>query len=365
LFIPFLILAYAFSKGGNSKTRASKQVLLALLGFFLIAAPYWIALRVYSGRWVVDGRFGGYTSQILYSTDIDQEIIFERYSGELTPDGSDFLINNGLAHPRPEWATPGRVLANYIHRYSQKLLRVYQDYPFTPTYPDNVYLLYLLPAILLGLGLFTESGRWKDRPSDRFVLYWLIPFIFATPLIFVEVRYYIPLIPILVPFMAIGAVYLAWWFNNRSTSPSDARQNRYLVWVIAIFIILALPKITYKITHWNDPSVSYNPRKVAAEWIIQNTGHPARIMEYAHSVSFYSGAQSILIPKGNVENVIRIAHRYDVHYLSLDEYYLHMGDRRPELDYLMDSHRNPPEGLKLLYFDERYPGLHHYIYEIE
>ena len=98
---------------------------------------------------------------------------------------------------------------------------------------------------------------------------------------------------------------------------------------------------------------------------MDNGIHPAKIMEYGHSVSFYSGAQSILIPAGNLDDVLRIAHKYNVEILSLDEYYLHQGNRRPALNYLLSSNGPLPSELDRIYSDERYPGLHHYLYRIK
>jgi 4-amino-4-deoxy-L-arabinose transferase-like glycosyltransferase len=363
LFLPFLILGFLFGRGGHSRTGAVKQTAVALLGFLILAVPYWIALRRMVGSWVIDGKGLGQEYRIL-AGDLGEEHVDPRYSGALTADGSDFLINskqpvNGQEFPLSKF------IGVSARKYVQKLVRIYQDYPFTPTYPNKVLILYLFPAMLLGLGLFMGRGTWRERESDRFLLYWMCPWIFALPLIFIEVRYYIPMAPLALPFIALGAEEVGRWVDRRFRGREKQNPSaRAMMVVIAIFVLLAAPKLTYKITHWKDPELSYNPRKVAAEWLLDNGYHPTRIMEYGHSVSFYSGAQSILIPTGSIEDVIRIAGKYNVDLISLDEFYLHQGNRRPELDYLLDStHPAPPE-LNRIYVDERYPGLHHYIYRI-
>jgi 4-amino-4-deoxy-L-arabinose transferase-like glycosyltransferase len=368
MFLPFLILGYLLSRKGQSLAPPFKQASLAFVGFLVLAVPYWVVLHAHTGQWVIDGKGVGQENR-LYARNLEEEHIDPRYSGVLTPDGSDFLINSPQEEIIPAWATPGNLASNFTKKYLLKLVRIYQDYPFTPTYPNSVLLFYLFPAILLGLGLFSGNSSWKYRKSDRFLLFWLCPFIFGFPLVFIEVRYYIACVPFLIPFMAVGAMDLTKWINERfsknPTAPSSLCTSRQMVIVALIFLILALPKLTYKITHWNDPFVSYNPRAVAAQWLSNNGYHPEKIMEYGHSVSFYSGAQSILFPAGNLDDLIRIAHKYNIDLLSLDEYYLHQGDRRPNLNFLLNSKTPPPPPLKLIYSDERYPGLHHYIYQIE
>ena len=367
LLVPFLLLSYLFGKGGHSKVGPRKQVVMAAIGFLILAIPYWGALRQYTGRWVLDGKGIGQEARI-YARDLTEEHIDPRYSGELTEDASDFAINAGPQESRPTEAIPGGIVYNYVKKYLQKLVRVYQDFPFTPAYPNNVLLLYLFPTLLLGLGLFTGRGSWRERPSDRFLLFWLCPFIFGLPLIFVEVRYFIPVIPLLIPFMALGAEKMGRWAQQRFARPEAASgglsQSAALGIVVAVFILLALPKITFKLTNWDDPMVSYNPRKAAAEWLEANGYGGQRIMEYGHSVSFYSGGQSILIPQGDLSEVIRIARKYGADILSLDEFYCLRAHRRPELEFLFDTSQPSPPELERIYHDERHAGLHHVIYRI-
>jgi len=365
IFLPFMLLSFLFTRGGKPRLTSIKQCLLAFVGFLLLAIPYWISLRIYSGRWEIDGKGIGQESRI-YTKNLEEEHVDPRYSGELTPDGSDFLINASPHLVKPE--RPGRkqILLNFLVKYLQKLIRIYQDFPFTPTYPNNVLILYLFPAMLLGIGLFSGKGSWKERPSDRFLLYWLCPFIFGLPLIFVEVRYYIPTLALLVPFMAVGATKVALWIERRFYGKEEIPEEwgRSMTIVILAFVLLATPKLTYKITNWDNPMVSYNPRKEAAKWLLENGYRPKVIMEYGHSVSFYSGAKSILIPQGGIEDVIRIANKYGAEILSLDEFYVLRSNRRPQLVSLFSSTSPLPPQLERIYVDERYPELHHYLYRI-
>ena len=365
--LPFLFLSYLFGKGGRSSSKSVTQAILSLVGFLILAVPYWVVLHNYTGKWVIDGKGQGQASRI-YASDLSEERVDPRYSGELTPDGSDFLIN---ANPDVETGPSipfSKLASTYIRKYIQKLVRIYQDFPFTPTYPNNVQILYLFPAMLLGLGLFSGKGKWLERHSDRFLLYWLIPFIFVIPLVFVEVRYYIAVVPLLIPFMARGIEDVAGWLTERFSGKvkllTPPKIDPAIAIVLVVFILLTLPKLTYKLTHQSDPMVSYNPREAAADWLIDNGYHPDRIMEYAHSVSFYSGAQSILIPSGDLGDVIRIARKYNCELLSLDEFYVLRAHRRPEIEFLFDLNQPTPRELELIYSDSKYDGLHHVIYRI-
>jgi len=363
--LPFLLLGYLFSRGGKSKVPGIKHALMALIAFLILAVPYWVMLHSATGDWTIDGKGTGQESRI-HARNLTEEHIDPRYAGILTDDGSDFAINQDQ-YPF-EKLTGIEFAVNYVKKYAQKLVRIYQDFPFTPTYPNNVLLLYLFPAMLLGIGLFSGPGRWKDRDSDRFLLYWICPFVFGIPLIFVEVRYFIPLIPLLIPFMARGieeiAALLVVRFPKFFARYSRPAFRPAIVIVVAVFILLAVPKLTWKITKWSDPMVSYNPRKIAASWLMSHDYSPGRIMEYGHSVSFYCGAQSILVPDADLESVISIARKYDIEILSLDEFYVLRANRRPEIEFLFDTESPPPVELERIYVDERFNGLKHVIYRI-
>jgi hypothetical protein len=67
---------------------------------------------------------------------------------------------------------------------------------------------------------------------------------------------------------------------------------------------------------------------------------------------------------GNVSDVVRIARKYGVEILSLDEFYNLRANRRPELDFLFSSTGPVPPDLVRIYSDERHPDLHHYLYLI-
>ncbi|MCX6647486.1 MAG: glycosyltransferase family 39 protein, partial [bacterium] len=365
--VPFLLLSYLFSRGGHSKSSPVKQTILAFIGFMILAAPYWVVLHNHTGQWMIDGKGLGQENRI-FAGNLTEEHNDPRYTGELTDDGSDFAINVNPSSQNPSQTETGKFLFNFCRKYTQKLVRIYQDFPFTPTYPNNVLLLYLFPTILLGLGIFNGPGRWKERDSDRFLLFWLCPFVFCVPLIFVEVRYFIPVIPLLIPFMARGVEEIADWTMTRFSGTwkflAKNQPGRVVTIFLIIFALLAIPKLTYKITNWSDPLVSYNPRKVAAQWLLNNGYHPSRIMEYGHSVSFYSGAQSILIPKGDLDDVIRIARKYDADLLSLDEFFVLRSHRRPEIEFLFNTDLEPPPELERIYVDDQFNELHHVIYRI-
>ncbi len=365
--LPFLLLSYMFGRGGHSKNKPMQMAGLALLGFLVLAVPYWIIIHQATGEWTIDGKGTGQASRV-FAANLTDEHIDPRYTGELTSDGSDFLINVDPSALTPEDLTPFIFTTNYLKKYVQKLVRIYQDFPFAPTYPNNVLLFYLFPVILMSVGFFSGPGRWTERHSDRFILYWLCPFLFGIPLIFVEVRYYIPVIPLLIPFMARGVIEIAEWAVTRFTGSTGwftkPLNGPAITLILAIFILLAMPKLLYKVTNWNDPMISYNPRAEAATWLERSGYQPERIMEYAHSVSFYSGAQSILIPDGDLDDLTRIAREYDVDLISLDEFYVLRGNRRPEIEYLFSTNNPPYQGLERIYVDELHPGLKHVIYRI-
>jgi len=371
ILFALLILAignrFKFKLGGKFLWRALG---LTLIGWLVLVIPYWIFLYDYHGKFVLDGKAVGQLSR-MFAHDIPDERIDPRYEGTLIEleDGTldyQILHEGRIKPPKPldfaKW---------FVRKYVKKLIQIFWDFPTTLSYPDNIPLLNLLSIFLIGLGLFTIPLNAKNNFSSIFVLLWILPYFTILPMVFIEVRYYIPLVAILNILAALGALKLAAWLSScfPMFREDSFYRRRALVIVLVIIFIFFLPKNTIKATHAHDPDVFYNEYKVAAEWIKQEYSPvPGPIIEWAHSVSFYSGVQSLQLPRVDIDTLARFARERGVKLIVIDDRYTFRKRKRPELNILAEPDRFAPEislrGLKLVYADNNYYEHRIFIYEI-
>lgn len=373
-FILFALLAiaignkYKFKLGGRFLWRSLG---LILLGWLILVIPYWIFLHNYYGEFVLDGKAVGQLSR-MFAYDIPEERIDPRYEGTLieTDDEKlDYAIyyDEHIKPPKPldfaKW---------FVRKYIKKLIQIFWDFPTTLSYPDSIPLLNLLTIILIGLGLFTMPLNARSNFPSIFVLLWILPYFTILPMVFIEVRYYIPLTAILNIFAALGALKLAEWLQTcfPMFGENSFYKRRALTIVLVLVFIFFLPKNTLKATHADDPDVSYNEYKLAAEWIKKNyVSVPSPIIEYAHSVSFYTGVQSLQLPRVDVDTLVRFAFERHAKLVVIDERYTFRRRKRPELNELNNpdisqAHDLFTRGLDLVYKDTDVPDHRLYIYEV-
>ncbi len=373
-FIIFALLViaignkYKFKLGGKFLWRSMG---LALLGWMLLVIPYWIFLYNYYGKFVLDGKAVGQLSR-MFAYDIPEERVDPRYEGTLieTSDGKlDYaILHEGYVKP----PKPLDFAKWFVRKYIKKLIQIFWDFPTTLSYPDNIPLLNLLSIILVGLGLFTMPLNARNNFPAIFVLLWILPYFTILPMVFIEVRYYIPLVAILNIFAALGVLKMADWLKScfPMFSENSFYKRRALMIVLIVVFIFFLPKNTLKATHAHDPEVSYNEYKVAAEWIKEHYNPvPSPIIEYAHSVSFYAGVQSLQLPRTDIDTLVKFARQRGAKLIVVDERYTFRRRKRPELNEMNNPDPEEVEelrakGLELVYSDMKYPDQRLFIYEV-
>ena len=372
-FILFALLViavgnrYKFKLGGRFLWRSLG---LVLLGWLILVIPYWIFLFNYHGKFVLDGKAVGQLSR-MFAHDIPDERIDPRYGGTLieTDDGTlDYAIYHE-GHIKPP--KPFDFIKWFVRKYIKKLIQIFWDFPTALSYPDNIPLLNLLSIILISLGLFTMPLNARHNFASIFVILWILPYFTLLPMVFIEVRYYIPLVAILNIFAALGTLKATEWLKScfPMFGENSFYKRRALSIICIVIFIFFLPKNTLKATHANDPDVSYNEYRIAAEWVKENYDPvPGPIIEYAHSVSFYSGVQSLQLPRVDVETLARFARKREIKLIVMDDKYTFRRRKRPELNALFDYDRSVDDikelGLELVYRDESYFEHRLYIYEV-
>jgi hypothetical protein len=189
----------------------------------------------------------------------------------------------------------------------------------------------------------------------------------------VTLRYFVPLIPISIIWVVMGADRLRNWLIQTMQNTIGTEFPQFpikiisLVLVVLVFLCSILPefgKHMKKNIHSTEEWAPAIEQKKAGLWLKKHGIEAPVIMSYNHAVSFYAGnyniQESVEIPENKIERILEYARFRNVDYLVLDSRYK---QHHPLLADLYEG-QNVPAELKIIYCDEEISGLKTIIYEI-
>jgi len=312
-------------------SRARRWAVL-LLGFLLLAGPYWVSIRYHSGQWQLSNKVA---SNVLireaYSVhDPAQKV--ENYERMLySPDkpsrvaAAGGLFTSLLKDPVP-------ALAAYGHQFRLGLELAHWVFP--------------LPLVALGLLAVGVLWRRDQVARRRGVIYLalLAPF-FAYPLGHVEQRYMFPLIPVFMLLTVEGVQWVA------SFSPRLGWPGRGLATVRRASVALALVAAGLTVG-WSARELAAYPYrspwsepielKQAGLWLKAHTPPGAIVMARKPMVAFYADRPWVPLPYTDYEGLLQSLKSQQVSFLVMDQ--LFAGRLRPQLRFLLYD----PEAIRRL-----------------
>jgi 4-amino-4-deoxy-L-arabinose transferase-like glycosyltransferase len=317
----------AFGKNwwdGTAFSRSSITQLAALvLGFALLATPYFFYLHSATGTWTISAKAGANSALGDLQQMADE--------GESAPDFS-------------------RQAVEIIHYSVSNVIKINKDLPF------------LLPPLLLifvALGLF--SDRWDKERLRREV--YLILFCLLTAVGYamtvVQVRYFYILLPIFFGWMARGIFHLEGWYSKsvQSWVPNRSVYPAALPILGVAFIYLYTLPINYFMVPedkaWQ--AVAYEERD-AGLWLKKNSNASSKIFSASSRPAFYAGGSHMPPTTTDVGEILRQIKGQDVDYVVTGERSL---KRNPYLKGFTEILRNDPD-FELIYEKKGRPG-----YEVE
>ena len=320
------------------------------------------------GKWIAypdfspDGK-SQFQFTRLHAPTLELERVDPRYEGVIT-DEYEYAIYE--AEPQFGYHHGFDFAKNYIKKYVRKLIEVFIDYPIKQVPPFmNVRLTTPLFLMLLGIGLFSIPLSLSRSPAQRILLSWLPLWLIIAPMNFIEVRYFVPLVPLLVPFAAAGTLRLEDWLKNTFLFKSE--KSRILVIPLTGLIIFSfcLPSLTYKFTHPDDPDVFYNEWKIAGEYMRNNISEDdTDIVECAHMTAFYAGMQGWITPATDYDGLVKFMLKHDIKYFSMDKFLPRKKNKRRMLAWFFHFPPQDTTEFKVFYYDDKYEGHNVIIYEL-
>ncbi|MDM7926301.1 MAG: glycosyltransferase family 39 protein [bacterium] len=381
VFLAAAVLVFLFSR--TDRRRAAAAAACASAGFLILAAPYWVYLRTETGAWTLSTK-GSVNQQF------ESAVYFQDESNpdpfyHLTPDNRhlpvDMAYHSGTL--RELAAVEGgreRVAEIPLSRTAVKFARNY--YRVLKQYIPQVFSALLLALFGAGLaGGLTAPGRWGFAAYLLAfpAFFWLA----VIPMFHVNERYFLPLFPLMLPWIGRGAVFLsertALFLSEsfpvrfgrkpgRIAGPRAAGRIAAAVTTAGIVVFGLLPE-TARLAGirsdsagaWADPV----ELKEAGRWLRAANGRPPVLMSLNKAVDFYAGQYDMR--KGasfsydDVSRNLAYARYRGVEYVVFSSRTLFWF---PNLAPLL-TEGAPPEGLRLVYASDRPRGVRTVVYRVE
>jgi len=232
---------------------------------------------------------------------------------------------------------PMRVLENVL---------LFQKYALPDLLPW-ILLLLVLPGML-------ARGRtpgWLDR--EGFLIAAALP-PFASLALHVEPRIFLPILPFILPFAAVGTLWAA-------VTVTDGRRGWR--WSVAIALAVALVLVPWTFQPILRPDAGAVLYRQAARWVAETQPRDAVLLDRKPLVAFYSERRWVPLPRIGPDELLAVARHAGAQLVVLDsrEFLfdrpglipLLWGPPPPGLDVLRDFDAAPADRLRILVVNER------------
>jgi hypothetical protein len=214
----------------------------------------------------------------------------------------------------------------------------------------------LLPWVLLLLVLpgMLARGRttgWLGR--DAVLLVAALP-PFASLAFHVEPRVFLPILPFILPFAAVGTLWAA-------VTLTDARRGWR--WSLAMALLVAAILVPWTFQPVLRPDAGAALYRQAARWVAETQPRDAVLLDRKPLVAFYSERRWVPLPRIGPEELLAAARQAGARLVVLDsrEFFfdrpglipLLWGPPPPGLDILRDFDAAPADRLRILVVNER------------
>lgn len=333
-FLLLLILANIVANialGAASRKLSLKTGVLNALslcaGFLTVALPYLFCLRWVAGVWTLSGKFGAHLWQ------------GSRKTGEIGP-----LVTTLV----PDLTTVVVQLTKAL-RYEYEIFNLIFPLPF---------------VLLVGLGLFRTRWTRLRAARELYLFSFAVAALAGYAVTLPNIRFVVPLLPLLVCWIANGVVEFEGWLLETLGRWNSARKflpggQKFVVpIVVAVLLVSLLPLFVYLLRgdKWSD----YHGQKSAAEWIKNQSapGSAPVIMSTVPVAAFYAKGRHVMLVDQTPQELVESARRADARYVIINERNVKWMILRTLLD-----EQNQPTGLRLAHIVAEYPGHRILVYE--
>ncbi len=236
------------------------------------------------------------------------------------------------------------------------LLKSYCHQLYFTTQMDVLPRVFLLPLWVGGvLGLFRSPWDAILKKKVIFLLLFILFPLFFYPLFLVHERRFVPIIPLVMIFVAKGIIEFEHWFKE-----TFGRNKWGLVLIFFLIASSFMPRLTGAMRE-KDPFLNEPAEyREAGRWMNEHLPLQAKIMARDPAIAFYADRRWEALPYGTLAEIVQNAKERQTDYIVFERYFAKL---RPNLRYIMESDEELP-GLKLVYRWDRRPEYKVLVYEV-
>ncbi len=358
----YLVVIRLFEKRLFTR-RTVLELACLLVGFALIFMPYMVYVRLETGAWMVSEK-AGVTFVTSWRLAYGDTAAFDKATWGLDSTGLEvFFFSRESYHVSMLKAIMDAPMEFARLLYQNVLSFLAQAFSL------RMFPYFFLP--LVGLALFKSAWDRARAKRELLLLLSLLP-VMAFLLFFIQERYIAALLPTLLIWLAVGLRDLGAWVAGtarlllpprekagmrveaRPEAPLVERGGRawrrWGVWLptvaIVAFLLVAQPRIMSKTARGSFRFA----HKTVGLWMKDalTTTRDTVVMSRYPAIAFYADARWEPTPNAAWPEVLRYARHVGADYFVLDE--REVETLRPQLAFLMDEARMPPE-LELVHVD--------------
>ena len=368
--VGFILLALAALSGRLGERRLWLMTLVYAAGFALAFVPYATYVRVHTGAWMVSEKVGvAYLTGIGLAT--GDAAAFDRATWGLDSTGLEtFFFSSesyNVSMVQLIIADPG-TFTQILYLNARRLVRVFVDRTLFP--------LVLLP--LPFVGLFVRGWTRRRLLVELYLILSALP-ILGFVLFFIQARYLVPFVPIMILWSARGLASISDWLmgtwaalqGQEELEPAEGgrrwrqfhmpRRGRGLTSAAPVVLTMCLllaahPHVLRAVTTVG----SFRPaHREVGEYLVSQLSRDALLMSRYPAIAFHADVQWVPTPNAPWPEVLRYARHKGVTHWAVDEREL---SYRPQFAGLVRGEGIPPE-LSLVYEDDS-EGLRLVVYRL-
>ena len=275
------------SHGKRHWTRRVGIILLALFCFLAFASPYLIQIRKESGKWGISQKIFISTGSFSKEERVPpiEEIRKKR----------EFPLLSLISDPLTALRKIGIGFFESLYKFQQG---------FHP-------LLFFL-AIVGFIFLLKKESPSRLKGNFYLMTYLVFFFGFVFPFFWITRRYTSQMIPIAIPWAALGFLTSVEWVHKRLKW--GILENRFKA--ILLILILIGFFVQGRVIHGREFRFI---QKEAGLWMKDHLPREGKIMSSLPQEAFYAGLPWVHMPSGSYEEILKAARSQGVRYLVIDE----------------------------------------------
>jgi 4-amino-4-deoxy-L-arabinose transferase-like glycosyltransferase len=317
-----------------------------VLAFVLVISPYLAFLYQHTGRIMISGKLG--VTYVAGQGAVDHDPgLYDRALSQLDEAGEEIIW---FSADRFKYNILDLIKADprgFVHRVWQNVNTLEEV-----LFARQVFPFYLL--FLVALGLFGSAWN-KDRTIKELFLAAAVLPVFVFLPFHIELRYFAPMLPILLLWVAKGIAALADWLrqtaaNLRSPLKPDAERvpaglGRGVTVLLSLLLVLYFAVLQPMVMRDGVAGVNVS-RREAGSWLKAHAPSDALIMSRDTEVPFYAERRWAATPNEEYDRFIAYVRKRGAAYLVVDEREVTV--IRPQLSLLLNEDA-PPTGLRHVY----------------